>query len=148
MNGSPTWKMTKLMSGKCAAAPSMSQVWVASTGWGPSGTPLCTPIRLTPSSWALAVDITGEVHGTDDLVPQPLERRLAWATPRAADPCFRTRVDAVAQHVRAVVQPLQPAFVGAGAQQVVRGGQREAGGAGDLLGAGTPLVLGDELEQP
>src|SRR3954454_5109609 len=78
MNGSPTWKMTKLMSGKCAAAPSMSQVWVASTGWGPSGTPLCTPIRLTPSSWALAVDITGEVHGTDDLVPQPLERRLAW----------------------------------------------------------------------
>src|SRR6266702_7722446 len=25
-NGSPTWKMTKLMSGKLAAAPSMSQV--------------------------------------------------------------------------------------------------------------------------
>ena len=28
MNGSPTWKITKLMSGKAAAAPSMSQVWV------------------------------------------------------------------------------------------------------------------------
>src|SRR3954470_20437316 len=54
MNGSPTWKMTKLMSGKFAAAPSMSQVWVASTGWGPSGTPLCTPMRFTPSSWAFS----------------------------------------------------------------------------------------------
>ena len=29
-NGSPTWKITKLMSGKLAAAPSMSQVWVCS----------------------------------------------------------------------------------------------------------------------
>ena len=54
MNGSPTWKMTKLMSGKLAAAPSMSQVWVASIGWGPRGTPLWTPIRLTPSSWAFS----------------------------------------------------------------------------------------------
>jgi hypothetical protein len=35
--------MTKLMSGKLAAAPSMSQVWVCSMGCGPSGTPLCTP---------------------------------------------------------------------------------------------------------
>ena len=42
------------MSGKFAAAPSMSQVWVASIGCGPSGTPLCTPIRLTPSSCAFS----------------------------------------------------------------------------------------------
>ena len=54
MNGSPTWKITKLMSGKLAAAPSMSQVCVASTGCGPSGTPLCTPIRLMPSSCAFS----------------------------------------------------------------------------------------------
>ena len=53
-NGSPTWKMTKLMSGKLAAAPSMSQVCVCSIGCGPSGTPLCTPIRFTPSSWAFS----------------------------------------------------------------------------------------------
>ena len=53
-NGKPTWKITKLMSGKAAAAPSMSQVWVASIGCGPSGTPLCTPIRLTPNSWAFS----------------------------------------------------------------------------------------------
>src|ERR687889_322619 len=53
-NGSPTWKITKLMSGKFAAAPSMSQVWVASIGCGPSGTPLWTPMRLTPSSCAFS----------------------------------------------------------------------------------------------
>jgi hypothetical protein len=29
MTGSPTWTITKLMSGLAAAAPSMSQVWVA-----------------------------------------------------------------------------------------------------------------------
>ena len=46
--------MTKLMSGKLAAAPSMSQVWVASMGCGPSGTPLWTPMRLTPSSRAFS----------------------------------------------------------------------------------------------
>ena len=51
-HGRPTWKMTKLMSGKFAAAPSMSNVRVCSIGCGPSGTPLWTPIRLTPSSWA------------------------------------------------------------------------------------------------
>ena len=42
------------MSGKLAAAPSMSKVCVGSIGWGPRGTPLWTPIRLTPSSWAFS----------------------------------------------------------------------------------------------
>ena len=52
-HGSPTWKMTKLRSGKLAAAPSMSNVRVCSIGCGPSGTPLWTPIRLMPSSCVL-----------------------------------------------------------------------------------------------
>src|SRR5215208_235886 len=35
MNGSPTWKITKFISGKFAAAPSMSHVCVTSMGCGP-----------------------------------------------------------------------------------------------------------------
>src|SRR5687768_14888313 len=63
-------------------------------------------------------------------------------------PLLPDDVDPVAEHVGTVVQSLQPALVGAGAQQVIGRGEREAGQPGQLLGAGPTGMLGEDLEQP
>src|SRR6266540_1929435 len=56
MNGSPTWKMTKSRSGKLAAAPSMSHVWVASSGRG-----MATSMSVSDSSKTIR-SISDTVH--------------------------------------------------------------------------------------
>ena len=78
----------------------------------------------------LAVDVAGEVDRAGQLVAQPLQRRPGVGDAAGRRSVLADEVDAVPEHVRAVVQALEPALVGAGAQEVVGRGQGEAGRRG------------------